>query len=196
MFYLHISTCNKCNANYWQIYIVADNTVLKINPSNIGTSASAIETIIGEGSSSGGSDEIIGISISIWSSSLFITIKNHGLFAYTLSGQLLWSVGPVLYRSGYRQGCKKNITDCYFTSAPVIDQCEGSVYVSFYFPTCSLLIAFNCLGVYWVLKNQCHMVLWPWIEHGLLFLCAFEFVQFHLWDIFLPKKKTLLWDIC
>ncbi|XXG79444.1 hypothetical protein AAC387_Pa09g0510 [Persea americana] len=113
-----------------KIYIVADNTVLKINPSNIGTSTSAIETIIGEGSSSGGSDEIIGISISIWSSSLFITIKNHGLFAYTLSGQLLWSVGPVLYRSGYRQGCKKNITDCYFTSAPVIDQCEGSVYIA------------------------------------------------------------------
>ncbi|MBA0696197.1 hypothetical protein Goari_002772, partial [Gossypium aridum] len=28
---------------------------------------------------------------------------------------------------GYRQGCWKNVSDCYFASAPVIDQCEASI---------------------------------------------------------------------
>ncbi|XP_010262471.1 PREDICTED: protein GAMETE EXPRESSED 3 isoform X2 [Nelumbo nucifera] len=78
----------------------------------------------------GGSDEIVGLSISMLSSSIFINIKNRGLFAYLLHGQLLWSAGPVLYRFGYRQGCKRSVTDCYFTSGPVIDQCEASIYIS------------------------------------------------------------------
>lgn len=140
---MHIFLANECNTNYWQIYFVADKRVLRINPSNIGTFESAFEAVIGENSNTGGSGEIIGISISIWSLSLFITIKNQGLFAYALSGQLLWSVGPVLYRSGYRQGCKKNVTDCYFTSAPVIDQCEGSVYVSSFTLLHVLLVVYS-----------------------------------------------------
>ncbi|XP_058088495.1 protein GAMETE EXPRESSED 3 isoform X2 [Magnolia sinica] len=113
-----------------KIYLVADGRILKIKPSNDGISKSTIEIFLDLESSLGGSSEIIGLSISIWSSSLFISIKNRGLFAYTLSGQLLWSTGPVLHRHGYRQGCKENITDCYFDSAPIIDQCEGSLYIS------------------------------------------------------------------
>ncbi|XP_051118946.1 protein GAMETE EXPRESSED 3 isoform X3 [Andrographis paniculata] len=41
----------------------------------------------------------------------------------------MWSAGPVLYRHGYRQGCRKNITKCYFTSMPIIDHCEASIFV-------------------------------------------------------------------
>ncbi|KAI3970975.1 hypothetical protein MKX01_024622 [Papaver californicum] len=77
-----------------------------------------------------GSNKIGGMAVSVISSLMFIVVENRGLFAYTLRGQRLWSVGPVLYRSGYRLGCKRNITDCYFTSTPVVDQCEGSVYIS------------------------------------------------------------------
>ncbi|KAF8399193.1 hypothetical protein HHK36_015058 [Tetracentron sinense] len=112
------------------IYLIAENRVLKINPSNIGTSESATEIFFGPESATGGSGEIIGLSVSTLSSSVYINVKNRGLFAYMLHGQLLWSAGPVLYRFGFRQGCKKNITDCYFTSVPVIDRCEASIYIS------------------------------------------------------------------
>lgn len=60
---------------------------------------------------------------------MFINVKSRGLFAYTFGGQLLWSAGPVLYRFGYRQGCRKNVTDCYFASVPVVDHCEATLYV-------------------------------------------------------------------
>ncbi|KAF8399189.1 hypothetical protein HHK36_015054 [Tetracentron sinense] len=113
-----------------KIYLIAENRVLKINPSNIGTSETATEIFFGPESATGGSGEIIGLSVSTLSSSAYIIVKNRGLFAYMLHGQLLWSAGPVLYRFGYRQGCKKNITDCYFTSVPVIDRCEASIYIS------------------------------------------------------------------
>ncbi|OVA05056.1 PSP [Macleaya cordata] len=113
-----------------KIYLVAENRILKIRSSNIGTSESTVEVFFGDKLTTGGSDEIIGMAISVISSSMFINVKNRGLFAYKLQGQRLWSAGPVLYRFGYRQGCKRNITDCFFTSAPVVDQCEGSVYIS------------------------------------------------------------------
>ncbi|KAF6160860.1 hypothetical protein GIB67_041914 [Kingdonia uniflora] len=113
-----------------KVYLIAENRVLKVDPFNIGTSESTVEVFFGDKSTSVVPDEIIGISIGMLSSALFINVKNRGLFAYMLRGQFLWSAGPVLYRSGYRQGCWKNITDCYFTSAPVVDQCEGSIYIS------------------------------------------------------------------
>ncbi|XP_077210840.1 gamete-expressed 3 [Tasmannia lanceolata] len=113
-----------------KIYLVAEDRVLKIKPSNIGTSESAVEVFFGPEASMKASGGIIGLSINIWTSSIFINVKKRGLFAYMLHGQLLWSAGPVLYRFGYRQGCKENVTDCYFSSAPVIDHCEGSVYIS------------------------------------------------------------------
>ncbi|CAK9143857.1 unnamed protein product [Ilex paraguariensis] len=115
---------------YWQIYLVAENRVLKINLLNIGTSDSAAEVFFGPEPGTERPGEIIGISVSTSSSCVLINIKNRGLFAYRLHGQLLWSAGPVLYQSGYRQGCRKNVTDCYFTSVPVIDQCEASIYIS------------------------------------------------------------------
>ncbi|XP_020267785.1 protein GAMETE EXPRESSED 3 [Asparagus officinalis] len=113
-----------------KIYLVAEDRVLKVTPSNIATSESEVDILFGPNSTIGGSGEIIGFAISISYSSLFVTIKNRGLFAILLRGELLWSAGPLLYRFGYRQGCKKNLEDCYFTSAPVVDQCEGTLYVS------------------------------------------------------------------
>jgi len=108
--------------------LAAENRVMRINPLNIGTSESAVEVFFDPdpGEEAG---EIVGLSVSTLSSSVFINVKNRGLFAYRLQGQMLWSAGPVLYQSGYRQGCRKNYKDCYFDSAPVIDQCEASVYV-------------------------------------------------------------------
>ena len=114
---------------YFQIYLVAENRVLKINSFNIGSSKPAAEVFFGPVPGQEELIEIIGLSVSTLSSSVFINIKNRGLFAYTTRGQLLWSVGPVIYRSGYQLGCRKNVTDCYFTSVPVIDQCEASIYV-------------------------------------------------------------------
>ncbi|KAK4488320.1 hypothetical protein RD792_004076 [Penstemon davidsonii] len=97
--------------------------VLKIHPLKIGTSEPAVEVFFGPG-------EIIGLFVSIPSSCVLISVQNRGLFAYRLHGQLQWSAGPVLYQHGYRQGCRENITDCYFTSVPVIDHCESSIYIS------------------------------------------------------------------
>ncbi|KAM3712560.1 hypothetical protein ACB098_01G190800 [Castanea mollissima] len=113
-----------------KIYLVAENRVLKINSFNIGSSKPAAEVFFGPVPGQEELIEIIGLSVSTISSSIFINIKNRGLFAYTTRGQLLWSVGPVIYRFGYQLGCRKNVTDCYFTSVPVIDQCEASIYIS------------------------------------------------------------------
>ncbi|KAK4606221.1 hypothetical protein RGQ29_000474 [Quercus rubra] len=113
-----------------KIYLVAENRVLKINSFNIGSSKPAAEVFFGPVPGQEELIEIIGLSVSTLSSSVFINIKNRGLFAYMTRGQLLWSVGPVIYRFGYQLGCRKNVTDCYFTSVPVIDQCEASIYIS------------------------------------------------------------------
>ncbi|KAI3905819.1 hypothetical protein MKW98_006453 [Papaver atlanticum] len=67
---------------------------------------------------------VAGMAVNVISSLMFTTVENRGLFAYTMRGQRLWSAGHVLYRSGYRVGCKRNVTDCHFTSTPVVDQCE------------------------------------------------------------------------
>ncbi|KAL0909779.1 hypothetical protein M5K25_020676 [Dendrobium thyrsiflorum] len=112
-----------------KIYLIAEDRILKITPSNIGNLKS-VEVIFGPNSTIGGSGEIIGLSISILYASIFLTIKNRGLFALSFHGKLLWSAGPILYRFGYRQGCKENSRDCYFSSTPVVDQCEGTLYAS------------------------------------------------------------------
>lgn len=104
-----------------QIYLVAENRVLRVNPLNI----SAVEEFFGPEAG-----EIIGLAVSISSSCVIINVKRRGLFAYRLHGRPLWSAGPILYRHGYRQGCAKNVTDCYFSSSPIIDHCEATVYVS------------------------------------------------------------------
>ena len=111
--------------------MVAENRILKINFKNTGISEPSVEVFFGPEPSQHAEAEIIGVSVSTLSSIIFINIKNRGLFAYQSHGNLVWSVGPVLYQFGYRQGCRKNLTDCYFMSAPMLDQCEASIYVSF-----------------------------------------------------------------
>lgn len=108
--------------------------MLKINPLNIGGSESAVQVFFGPkqpGAETSG--EIVGVAVSISSSRVLITVKKRGLFAYRLHGKPVWSAGPVLYQHGFRQGCRKNLADCYFSSAPVIDHCEASIYVSLLF---------------------------------------------------------------
>ena len=95
----------------------------------VGTSEPATQVFFGPGPGQQGGDEIVGLAVSTMFSYVFINVKNRGLFVYLMRGQLLWSAGPVLDRYGYKQGCRKDVSDCYFASAPVIDQCEASVYV-------------------------------------------------------------------
>ncbi|XP_031391140.1 protein GAMETE EXPRESSED 3 [Punica granatum] len=114
-----------------KIYLVAEDRVLKITFPTLGTPGSgAAEVFFGPDPGQGTPGEIVGISVSTLSSSLYMNIKRRGLFAYTMQGQLLWSVGPVLNRFGYRQGCRKSPAECYYSSAPVIDQCEASIYIA------------------------------------------------------------------
>lgn len=114
--------------------MIAEDRVLKINPLNVGSSELAVELFFGSEYERLG--DIIGLAVSISSSCVLINVKNRGLFAYRLQGKLYWSVGPLLYQHGYRQGCRKNITECYFSSVPVFDHCEASIYVRF---SCSML---------------------------------------------------------
>ncbi|KAI3916696.1 hypothetical protein MKW92_006884 [Papaver armeniacum] len=115
---------------FGKIYLVAENKILKINPPTVRNPESTFEIFFGKMLTTEGSNKISGMAVSVISSLMFITVENRALFAHTLRGHRLWSAGPVLYRSGYRLGCKRNVTDCHFTSAPVVDQCEGSVYIS------------------------------------------------------------------
>lgn len=116
-----------------QIFLVADSRVLMINFENTRTSQPVAELFFGPEPGQQAEVAIIGVSVSRLSSTVFINIKNRGLFAYRSNGRLLWSVGPVLYQFGYRQGCRKNTTDCYFASVPTLDQCEASIYVRFFY---------------------------------------------------------------
>ncbi|KQK08637.1 hypothetical protein BRADI_2g42960v3 [Brachypodium distachyon] len=114
-----------------KIYLVAEDKVIKITPRNLRTGDPATEVFFSYTSTPGRSEELIGLSTASSYSSLFLTIMNRGLFSFSLrNGQLLWSAGPVLDRFGYRIGCKGNISGCYFNSAPVVDQCEGTLYIS------------------------------------------------------------------
>ncbi|KAL5806049.1 hypothetical protein ACOSQ4_028782 [Xanthoceras sorbifolium] len=113
-----------------KIYLVADKRVLKVNFLKMGTSESATQVFFGPGPGQQDPGEIIGVAVSTLNSLVFINVKNRGLFAFTLLGKLLWSAGPVLDQFGYRQGCRRTVTDCYFTTVPIIDQCEASIYVS------------------------------------------------------------------
>lgn len=117
-----------CRFMWLQLYVVAENRIMKINLRNIGTSESALEVFFGPESG-----EIIGLSVSTSISCIVINVKNRALFAFRLHGKPLWSAGPVIYQNGYRQGCRKSTTNCYFTSVPVIDHCEASIYVSSFF---------------------------------------------------------------
>ncbi|XP_065854173.1 protein GAMETE EXPRESSED 3 [Euphorbia lathyris] len=130
-------TCNVAIAPVFagrgKIYLIAENRILDINYINYGPSSPSSpssQVLFGPENGHNGAGEIIGFAVSTLSSSLYINIKNHGLFAFTTSAKLLWSVGPVLVQAGYSLGCSKDIKDCYFTSVPVIDLCEASLYIS------------------------------------------------------------------
>ncbi|XP_047162842.1 protein GAMETE EXPRESSED 3 [Vigna umbellata] len=127
----------KCNlgtapvrGGHGKVYLIADNRILVIKYGSIGGSEPEAEVFFGPRPGQPAEAEIIGLSVSTSGSTVYINVKNRGLFAYHSHGSLLWSVGPVLYQFGYRQGCRKNITDCYFDSPPVLDQCEASIYIS------------------------------------------------------------------
>lgn len=100
----------------------------------MGTSESATQVFFGGEPGKEGAGEIIGLAVSTLSSAVFINVKNRGLFAFMTHGEVLWSAGPVQRQSDYHQGCRKSVTDCYFTSDPVIDQCEANVYVRSFHP--------------------------------------------------------------
>lgn len=108
--------------------MVAENRVLNINFLDLETSLPTKEVFFGQEDAG----EIIGLAVSRLSSSVFINHRNQGLFVYLIGGQgqLLWSIGPMISQFGYRLGCRKDVTDCYFNSVPVIAQCEGSIYIS------------------------------------------------------------------
>ncbi|GAV80492.1 LOW QUALITY PROTEIN: hypothetical protein CFOL_v3_23953, partial [Cephalotus follicularis] len=106
-----------------KIYLVPENRILIIKFQDIGFSGPVAEVFFGPGPGQQEPEEIIGLATSTMSSSVFFfNIRNPGLFAYLMRGQLVWSLGPVLYQFGYCQGCRKTVTDCYFSSAPVIDR--------------------------------------------------------------------------
>lgn len=109
-----------------QVYLVAEDKVMKVTPRNVHTAEPALEVFFSHNVTS---EEIIGLAISGRYSSLFLTIRNRGLFAFSLRGELQWSIGPALNLFDYRIGCKRNVSGCYFDSAPVLDQCEGALYV-------------------------------------------------------------------
>uniref|UniRef100_I1NPG7 Pyrrolo-quinoline quinone repeat domain-containing protein n=1 Tax=Oryza glaberrima TaxID=4538 RepID=I1NPG7_ORYGL len=114
-----------------EIYLVAeDNKVIKITPKKLHTADPPSEVFFSYNATPGRSEEIIGLSISGSSSSLFLTIRNRGLFAFSLHAELQWSAGPVADLVSSRLGCKTNISGCYFNSPPVVDRCEGTLYVS------------------------------------------------------------------
>ncbi|XP_062185015.1 protein GAMETE EXPRESSED 3 [Phragmites australis] len=114
-----------------KVYLVAEDKVIKVTPQNVHTAEAASEVFFSYNATPGRSEEIIGLSISGDWSSLFLTIRNRGLFTLLLcTGELQWSLGPMLDWFGYRLGCKKNISNCYFDSAPVVDHCEGALYIS------------------------------------------------------------------
>ncbi|XP_028792463.1 protein GAMETE EXPRESSED 3-like [Neltuma alba] len=113
-----------------KIYLVAENRVLEIKFGNRGTYEPEAQVFFGPETNQQDAVEIIGLSVNTLSSTVFINLRGRGLFAYQSYGRLRWSVGPVLNQSGYRQGCRKDLTNCFFTSVPVLDQCEASIYIS------------------------------------------------------------------
>ncbi|KAK9700151.1 hypothetical protein RND81_08G220300 [Saponaria officinalis] len=126
-----------CNGNIapvyggkWKVYIVAENRVLKIGSLRAEMVEPTIELVFGNESSEAKTEEIIGIATSMITSSIYINVEDKGLLAYSLRGHLRWSVAPMVNKSGYTQGCKANVSDCRFISAPVIDYCDSIIYIS------------------------------------------------------------------
>jgi hypothetical protein len=115
-----------------QVYLVAEDKVMKVTPPNAHTAKKpASEVFFSYNATPGRSEEIIGMSVSGSYSSVFLTIRNRGLFVFSLQGELQWSLGPVLDWFGHRLGCEGNVSNCYFNSAPILDHSGGTLYVRF-----------------------------------------------------------------
>ncbi|RLN25346.1 protein GAMETE EXPRESSED 3 [Panicum miliaceum] len=112
-----------------KVYLVAEDRVIKVTPPNVRAAKPASEVFFSYNATPGRSEEIVGLSVTGSYSSLFLTIRNLGLFEFSLEGELQWSLGPVLDWFGYRIGCKGNISGCYFDSAPVLDHSAGALYI-------------------------------------------------------------------
>ncbi|XP_072150093.1 protein GAMETE EXPRESSED 3 [Setaria viridis] len=112
-----------------QVYMVAEDKVIKVTPPNAHTAKPASEVFFSYNATPGRSEQIIGMSVSGSYSSLFLTIRNRGLFVFSLQGELQWSLGPVLDWFGHRLGCEGNVSGCYFDSAPVLDHSGGAIYI-------------------------------------------------------------------
>ncbi|PVH38408.1 hypothetical protein PAHAL_5G252300 [Panicum hallii] len=123
-----------------KVYLVAEDRVIKVTPPNVRTAKPASEVFFSYNATPGRSEEIVGLSVTGSYSSLFLTIRNLGLFEFSLEGELQWSLGPVLDWFGYRLGCKGNISGCYFDSAPVLDHRAGALYI---FNTEGQIYSFN-----------------------------------------------------
>ncbi|RCV26096.1 hypothetical protein SETIT_5G218300v2 [Setaria italica] len=111
------------------VYLVAEDKVIKVTPPNAHTAKPASEVFFSYNATPGRSEQIIGMSVSGSYSSLFLTIRNRGLFVFSLQGELQWSLGPVLDWFGHRLGCEGNVSGCYFDSAPVLDHSGGAIYI-------------------------------------------------------------------
>uniref|UniRef100_K3XR67 Protein GAMETE EXPRESSED 3 n=1 Tax=Setaria italica TaxID=4555 RepID=K3XR67_SETIT len=118
-----------CNHSISPVYLVAEDKVIKVTPPNAHTAKPASEVFFSYNATPGRSEQIIGMSVSGSYSSLFLTIRNRGLFVFSLQGELQWSLGPVLDWFGHRLGCEGNVSGCYFDSAPVLDHSGGAIYI-------------------------------------------------------------------
>ena len=103
----------------WQIYLVAEDRILKVTPLNIATSESNVDIFFGPNSTIGGSGLLDSQLVS--GTHLYLLLSRIVAYLQNCFAGNFYGV-PGLYRFGYHQGCKKNLTDCYFTSAPVVDQ--------------------------------------------------------------------------
>ncbi|CAA0402899.1 unnamed protein product [Arabidopsis thaliana] len=120
----------KCNTDFAPVYsgfnqmlLLAENRILRVIFPRNGTKCEP-ELFFDPG------ETILGFAVSVSSSSVYITVKNHGLYAYNMFRQQLWIAEPKIERFGYRLGCRKDFDNCTFNSRPVIDSCEGSIYIS------------------------------------------------------------------
>ncbi|KAL1205847.1 Protein GAMETE EXPRESSED 3 [Cardamine amara subsp. amara] len=120
----------KCNTNLAPVYsglnqmlVLAENRILRVSFPRNGTKSEP-ELFFDPG------ETILGFAVSISSSSVYITVKNHGLYAYNMLRQQLWIAEPKTERFGYRLGCRKDYNNCKFDSRPVVDSCEASIYIS------------------------------------------------------------------
>ena len=147
-----------------QVYLVAEDKVLKVTPPNVRAAKPASEVFFSYNATPGRSQEIVGLSVAGGYSSLFLTIRNLGLFVFSLEGDLQWSLGPVLDWFGYRLGCKGNISVCYFDSAPVLDHTGGALYVRFTLIHLCLRFPQFCLPLYVLARVFINSVLAD-IEH-------------------------------